>query len=89
MFIKKNEVNKNFSALNFKLKFFFVYLGYANEIGEAFRAWVPLNLVRSTYLISSAYALADGLDKSHKTYKVNFEKMFSFFFTSTFASLLH
>ncbi|KAI6192249.1 Mitochondrial 18 kDa protein [Aphelenchoides bicaudatus] len=45
------------------------YLGYANEIGEAFRALVPVNVVRLSYVIASGYVLADSLDKAHAAYK--------------------
>ncbi|KAI1700671.1 mitochondrial 18 KDa protein (MTP18) domain-containing protein [Ditylenchus destructor] len=44
------------------------YLGYTNEVGEAFRAWVPVSLVRLSYVIASGYVVADALDKSHKAY---------------------
>ncbi|CAB4063476.1 MTFP1 [Lepeophtheirus salmonis] len=41
-------------------------LGYANEVGEAFRALVHVRWVRFSYGISSAYVLADTFDKSIK-----------------------
>ncbi|KAH7729121.1 Mitochondrial 18kDa protein [Aphelenchoides avenae] len=44
-------------------------LGYANEVGEAFRAWVPVSAVRLSYVVASGYVCADALDKSHKAYK--------------------
>lgn len=46
------------------------FSGYANEVGEAFRALTPLWFVRSTYGVASAYVLADTYDKSVKMYKV-------------------
>ena len=42
-------------------------LGYANEVGEAFRALVHVNWVRLSYGVASAYVLADTNDKSRKT----------------------
>lgn len=42
-------------------------LGYANEVGEAFRALVHVNWVRLSYGVASAYVLADTNDKSQKT----------------------
>ncbi|CAD5230897.1 unnamed protein product [Bursaphelenchus okinawaensis] len=51
------------------------YLGYANETGEAFRAWVPLSVVRSTYVVAFGYVIADTLDKTHKVYKKPFENI--------------
>ncbi|VDK35661.1 unnamed protein product, partial [Gongylonema pulchrum] len=44
-------------------------LGYANEIGEAFRAWVSANAVRLSYVVASSYVFADTADKAHKTYQ--------------------
>ena len=45
------------------------YAGYANEVGEAFRALVPVNFVYASYGVASAYVLADTFDKSSKTKK--------------------
>ena len=42
-------------------------MGYANEVGEAFRALVHVNWVRLSYGVASAYVLADTNDKSGKT----------------------
>ncbi|CAG7636418.1 unnamed protein product [Allacma fusca] len=41
-------------------------LGYANEVGESFRALVHTNVVRATYVISFGYCLADTVDKTMK-----------------------
>ncbi|VDM62100.1 unnamed protein product [Angiostrongylus costaricensis] len=46
------------------------YLGYANEIGEAFRSMLPLAAVRATYVVSFGYACADALDKSSRVFKM-------------------
>ena len=42
-------------------------MGYANEVGEAFRALVHVRWVRLSYGVASAYVLADTNDKSWKT----------------------
>ncbi|XP_015593155.1 mitochondrial fission process protein 1 [Cephus cinctus] len=45
------------------------YLGYANEVGEAFRSIVPKSIVWLSYIISSGYVLADTLDKGWKVHQ--------------------
>lgn len=45
------------------------YAGYANEVGEAFRALVSVTFVRATYGVASAYVLADTADKATKMSK--------------------
>uniref|UniRef100_A0AC11BVZ3 Mitochondrial fission process 1 n=1 Tax=Ovis aries TaxID=9940 RepID=A0AC11BVZ3_SHEEP len=42
------------------------YLGYANEVGEAFRSLVPAAVVWLSYAVSSSYVLADAIDKGKK-----------------------
>merc|ERR1712156_1046174 len=42
------------------------HLGYANEVGEAFRALMHVRWVRATYGVASAYVLADTYDKGVK-----------------------
>ncbi|CAN0044469.1 mitochondrial fission process protein 1 [Lampetra fluviatilis] len=42
------------------------FLGYANEVGESFRALVPVSLVWATYGVSMAYVTADAIDKGKK-----------------------
>ncbi|XP_077352623.1 mitochondrial fission process protein 1 [Festucalex cinctus] len=42
------------------------FLGYANEVGEAFRPLVPVSLVWSSYAVSTAYVTADAVDKGKK-----------------------
>ncbi|XP_076044518.1 mitochondrial fission process protein 1 [Oratosquilla oratoria] len=44
-------------------------LGYANEVGEAFRALTSKLFVYSTYGVSSAYVVADTYDKAKKMSK--------------------
>merc|ERR1712002_988567 len=39
-------------------------LGYANEVGEAFRNSVSRRMVRLSYVVSSTYCLADATSKS-------------------------
>jgi len=47
------------------------YLGYSNEVGEAFRPLVNRNLVNLSYGIAVTYVLADCFDKSSKVYNKN------------------
>lgn len=42
------------------------YLGYANEVGEAFRSLVPKAVVWLSYGVSSSYVLGDAIDKGKK-----------------------
>ncbi|XP_074062442.1 mitochondrial fission process protein 1 [Macrotis lagotis] len=42
------------------------YLGYANEVGEAFRAIVPTSMVWLSYGVASSYVVADAVDKGKK-----------------------
>ncbi|XP_012513449.1 PREDICTED: mitochondrial fission process protein 1 isoform X1 [Propithecus coquereli] len=42
------------------------YLGYANEVGEAFRSLVPVAVVWLSYGVASSYVLADAIDKGKK-----------------------
>uniref|UniRef100_A0A1A7YLS1 Mitochondrial fission process protein 1 n=1 Tax=Iconisemion striatum TaxID=60296 RepID=A0A1A7YLS1_9TELE len=42
------------------------FLGYANEVGESFRALVPVSLVWGSYAVSTAYVTADAVDKGRK-----------------------
>merc|ERR1712018_1024965 len=44
-------------------------LGYANEVGEAFRALVNVKFVYASYGVASAYVLADTYDKATKAKK--------------------
>ncbi|KFM79248.1 Mitochondrial fission process protein 1, partial [Stegodyphus mimosarum] len=45
-------------------------LGYANEVGESFRAIVHVNVVRASYVVAFGYVLADTADKVKKTDKL-------------------
>ncbi|XP_018334786.1 mitochondrial fission process protein 1 isoform X2 [Agrilus planipennis] len=45
------------------------YLGYANEVGEAFRGFIGSRLVHYSYAVASLYMLADTVDKLTKTYE--------------------
>ena len=45
------------------------YCGYANELGESFKAIVPKSFYFGSYLVSVGYVTADTLDKSQ-----NFKK---------------
>ncbi|XP_062446137.1 mitochondrial fission process protein 1 isoform X2 [Rhea pennata] len=42
------------------------YLGYANEVGESFRAIVPASLVWASYGVATAYVTADAVDKGKR-----------------------
>uniref|UniRef100_A0A8C4Q760 Mitochondrial fission process protein 1 n=1 Tax=Eptatretus burgeri TaxID=7764 RepID=A0A8C4Q760_EPTBU len=42
------------------------YLGYANEVGESFRALVPVAAVWATYGVSMAYVTADAVHKGRR-----------------------
>lgn len=44
------------------------YLGYANEVGEAFRYQMPFKYLVLAYVISGSYVLGDTIDKSYKSY---------------------
>lgn len=45
-------------------------LGYANEVGEAFRSLVRVSVVRLSYAVASAYVVADTTDKVLKVDKL-------------------
>lgn len=45
-------------------------LGYTNEVGEAFRSLVHVNVVRLSYAVASVYVVADTADKVLKADKV-------------------
>ncbi|XP_060125251.1 mitochondrial fission process protein 1 isoform X1 [Zootoca vivipara] len=47
------------------------YLGYANEVGESFRAIVPVSLVWASYGVATAYVAADAIDKGKKAAAVS------------------
>ncbi|KAJ8346903.1 hypothetical protein SKAU_G00283040 [Synaphobranchus kaupii] len=42
------------------------FLGYANEVGEAFRALVPVSMVWASYAVATVYVSADAMDKGKK-----------------------
>lgn len=50
------------------------FLGYANEVGEAFRALVPVSVVWASYAVATAYVSADALDKGKKAAMAHGEK---------------
>ncbi|CAF0993335.1 unnamed protein product [Brachionus calyciflorus] len=45
------------------------YMGYANEIGEAFRSMISPAAVRATYGVAFGYVFLDVIDKANKTFK--------------------
>ncbi|VDN54251.1 unnamed protein product [Dracunculus medinensis] len=48
------------------------FLGYANEVGESFRALIPVSFVRLSYIVSFGYVCADIADKCQKTYRMKY-----------------
>lgn len=46
-------------------------LGYANEIGEAFRPVVSSKYVNLSYAVAVAYVMADCADKTYKKFQVS------------------
>jgi len=44
--------------------------GYANEVGESFRALIHVNWVRFSYVVSSSYVCADAASKGSDASKV-------------------
>jgi mitochondrial fission process protein 1 len=51
------------------------YLGYANELGEAFAAWLFPGGVTLSYAVAIGYVLFDTVDKYNKTLKDAEEKL--------------
>ncbi|NXP22182.1 MTFP1 protein, partial [Scytalopus superciliaris] len=47
------------------------YLGYANEVGESFRALVPVPVVWASYGVATAYVTADAIDKGRRAATVS------------------
>lgn len=45
------------------------YLGYTNELGEAFRPLISKSLVNFSYVVATGYVLADTYSKSSKVYR--------------------
>lgn len=45
------------------------FLGYSNEVGEAFAAWLPPGGVPFTYAMAITYVLVDTYDKGLKAYR--------------------
>ena len=48
------------------------FSGYANEVGEAFRSMVHVNVVRFSYLVASSYVAADAVHKGQEASQVRF-----------------
>ena len=44
------------------------YLGYANEIGEAFKRFLPPSLYKFSYVVAAGYVLADSVDKGMRAF---------------------
>ncbi|KAL3270786.1 hypothetical protein HHI36_021310 [Cryptolaemus montrouzieri] len=47
------------------------YLGYANEVGESFRAIIGKKWVNFSYGIATLYVIADTVDKTLESYEKN------------------
>lgn len=45
-------------------------VGYANEVGESFKAFIPKSAYLLSYAVSSGYVCADTYDKGLKAYEV-------------------
>lgn len=45
------------------------YLGYSNELGEAFRPLISRTLVNSTYVVAAGYCVADTYSKARRVYR--------------------
>lgn len=45
--------------------------GYANELGESFKAFLPKSAYIGSYVISSGYVMADAYDKGLREHKVS------------------
>ncbi len=50
--------------------FCFRVSGYANEVGESFRALVHVNVVRFSYVVASGYVVADSIHKGNQAAEV-------------------
>lgn len=44
------------------------YLGYANEVGESFTAFLPSWGVPASYAVAATYVMMDTVDKAKRTY---------------------
>jgi mitochondrial fission process protein 1 len=45
------------------------YMGYANEVGEAFTAFIPEWGVPASYCVAASYVIFDTIDKGQKAYE--------------------
>lgn len=59
------------SCANPKWKLSIIFVGYANEFGEAFRTHIPRLMYLGSYGIASTYCLADSIDKGRRCYQQN------------------
>ena len=49
----------------------FVFVGYANELGESFKTHIPRAAYFGSYIVASGYAIGDASTKARLVYKVN------------------
>jgi len=54
-----------------------IVVGYANEVGESFRALIHVNWVRFSYVVSSSYVCADAASKGSDVAEVYSEMFYS------------
>lgn len=69
-----NETDMNYPLIQCahpKWKLSILFVGYANEFGEAFRTHIPRLMYLGSYGIASTYCLADSIDKGRRCYQQN------------------
>ncbi|XP_070541030.1 mitochondrial fission process protein 1-like [Ptychodera flava] len=49
------------------------YLGYANEVGEAFRSIVPVTVVRLSYVVAGSYVIGDSIEKGSRANEIQWK----------------
>ncbi|CAJ0568546.1 unnamed protein product, partial [Mesorhabditis spiculigera] len=64
----ESTVEKELQQIDFYRDTPIRFLGYANEVGEAFRSMIPSVAVKATYVVAMGYVCADALDKSRKVH---------------------
>lgn len=51
---------------------YYCFSGYANEVGESFRALIHVNWVRFSYVVASSYVCADAASKGKNISQVTY-----------------
>ncbi|XP_046840941.1 mitochondrial fission process protein 1-like [Xenia sp. Carnegie-2017] len=62
--MKSNMADKGEEAVDLFRDTWMRYLGYANEIGEAFKSHIPKASYLGCYLVASCYAFGDAISKT-------------------------